>query len=671
MSTEDKPVYIISDEPEKDSDLFGFDAYAKTIAELIANKDNKTPLVIGIYGSWGSGKTTLMQTVISHLGKIEKYEDKSPYRNCKTVWFQAWKYKDEDEILAALIEEIFKTMKSDGFFEGCKTQIAEFVQSLNKLKIIGKFTELFSGVDISECVSGPEYKNKLGFYDTFQEFFDRLLWTYPNWRPKISIAEEPDDTKGVLVIFIDDLDRCPKERIVKVLETIKLFMDKKGCIFVIGAANDIIENALEGDYGEGSTKFMDKIVQVTFNLPQVTAPDFESYIDKISPDIKKELSPHLSLITSVMENNQRRLKRFLNNLSLQEGLLKNKGVTVTFSHLLYWNIIDYVYPSLRDTIKDRALILSILKDNIVKIDAKLNDEEKERWDITQEMMEEEKVPQSLQGYIKEKGLVDILRNFDIALDQLNQLTTFTEVVESVEEVKEKEERGERLAFDNMVEVPAGKFLYGKDKREEIIEHPFFIDVYPVINGQYKKFIEAGGYTDNDILQICWSDEGREWRKNNSITLPEYWEDKQWNQPEHPVVGVSYYEAEAYAKWAGKRLLTEKEWEKAARGTDGREYPWEGGFDREKCNSDQSGIEGTTRVDRYPNGLSPYGCYDMVGNVWEWTSDWYDNSKDSKVMRGGSWFHMGSCNYQCAFRDGYKQYYRTNIVGFRCARTEKT
>ena len=117
---------------------------------------------------------------------------------------------------------------------------------------------------------------------------------------------------------------------------------------------------------------------------------------------------------------------------------------MTFSHLLYWNIIDYVYPSLRDAIKDNSLILSVLKDNIEKIDAKLNDEEKARWEVAQEMLDEEKVPQSLQDYIKEKGLVDILRNFDIAPDQLSQLTTFTEIVESVEEVKEKEERGEEI-----------------------------------------------------------------------------------------------------------------------------------------------------------------------------------------------------------------------------------
>ena len=180
----------------------------------------------------------------------------------------------------------------------------------------------------------------------------------------------------------------------------------------------------------------------------------------------------------------------------------------------------------------------------------------------------------------------------------------------------------KLEFDKMVKVPAGKFLYGDDKKEENIEQAFEIDVYPVTNGQYKKFIEAGGYTNDD----CWSEEGRKWRQKESVIQPEYWEDEKWNQPELPVVGVCYYEAEAYAKWVGKRLPTEKEWEKAARGTDGREYPWEGEFDKEKCNSDESGIGTTSRVDRYPNGVSPYGCYDMAGNVREWTSDWYDKGQ---------------------------------------------
>ncbi len=243
-------------------------------------------------------------------------------------------------------------------------------------------------------------------------------------------------------------------------------------------------------------------------------------------------------------------------------------------------------------------------------------------------------------------------------------------MESVEEVKEKVEKEKRVewsGFDKMVEVPAGNFLYGDDKKEESIEQTFEIDVYPVTNSQYKKFVDEGGYTDDDILQGCWSEEGRKWRQKKNTVQPKYWEDEKWSQPEFPVVGVCYYEGEAYAKWAGKRLPTEKEWEKAARSEDGREYPWEGEFDKEKCNSDESGIGKTSRVDRYPNGVSLYGCYDMAGNVWEWTSDWYDEKQDTIVLRGGSWLN-GSIDCRCAFRIGDGPISRYFSIGFRCART---
>lgn len=660
---DNNPVYIISDSPEKGSDLFGFDAYAKTIAELIANKKNKTPLVIGIYGTWGSGKTTLMETVISHLKKIETYHDRSHYRDCKTVWFQAWKYKEEDEILAALIEEIFKSMKNEGFFEGCKAEIEKLTKKLNMGKVAGAVTKLISGgqVDINEFFSELEYKEKLGFYDTFQKFFDDLLWTYLKWRPKICTDETIDEEKGVLVIFIDDLDRCPPEKILKVLETIKLFMDKKGCIFVIGAANDIIEKALEGSYRkEDAGKFMDKIVQVTFNLPQIPVEDFESFIEKINPEIKDAVTPHLKIIVPTMKNNPRRLKRFLNNVNLQEGLLNNKGIQVPYKHLLYWNIIDYVYPSLRDDIKENPQTLFTLKERVQDIYSKLSD--KEGWEITKEILDE--VPQSLQRYIQKKELVDIISEFDVSPEQLKQLTTLSKIVESIEEAKEKEQEEVKVDLDKMVEVPAGVFLYGYDKHEENIEQPFYIDVYPVTNSQYAEFMKAGGYSDDKY----WSEEGRKWREKNNITEPKYWNDIRWNPPKYPVVGISYYEAEAYANWAGKRLPTEKEWEKAARGTDGREYPWGNEFDKSKCNT-RSGINMTSRVDRYPNGISPYGCYDMAGNVWEWTSSDYEGEKGTKVRRGGSWFDDHVLAH-CAYQAGFFPNVRGDAWGFRCVRTVK-
>jgi formylglycine-generating enzyme required for sulfatase activity len=186
---------------------------------------------------------------------------------------------------------------------------------------------------------------------------------------------------------------------------------------------------------------------------------------------------------------------------------------------------------------------------------------------------------------------------------------------------------------DMVKVPKGPFLYGEEKTRETIDHDYWIDKYPVTNEKYEAFISAGGYKS----QQYWSDEGWRWKMKENIQSPKYWGDTEWSNPDHPVVGVSYYKAEAYAKWAGKRLPTEQEWEKAARGKDGRQYPWGEEFDKNKCTSTESGIGHTTSVSQYPKGVSPYGCYDMAGNVWEWCSSWYDESQNWRVVRGGSWY----------------------------------
>ncbi|QPD06388.1 MAG: hypothetical protein Nkreftii_004162 [Candidatus Nitrospira kreftii] len=261
----------------------------------------------------------------------------------------------------------------------------------------------------------------------------------------------------------------------------------------------------------------------------------------------------------------------------------------------------------------------------------------------------ERLPVSIQALSYRNGIVvrpdpDFHKDMDRLIGHLKQ--------------KERRQNITTTPVD-MVKVPKGPFLYGDGKTREVIDYDYWIDQYPVTNEKYRAFIEAGGYKN----QQYWSDDGWQWKTKNNVTSPIYWNASTWNKADHPVVGVSYYEAEAYANWAGRRLPTEQEWEKAARGEDGRLYPWGEEFDKDRCNSTGSRIGHTTAVNQYPNGVSPYGSYDMAGNVWEWCASWYDESQSQRVFRGGSW-----SNLPVALRASYRYRFptdsRLDSLGFR-------
>ena len=228
----------------------------------------------------------------------------------------------------------------------------------------------------------------------------------------------------------------------------------------------------------------------------------------------------------------------------------------------------------------------------------------------------------------------------------------------------------------MVYIPAGGFLMGNNGQEgysdpnELPQHSvnlsgYYIGKYEVTRGEYRQFMNAGGYSN----PAYWSSAGRNWK--GSRTEPDYWAAEQnWGSPpgaftqtdNHPVVGVNYYEAEAFCNWAGGHLPTEAQWEKAAR-WDGhpRVYPWGAAWDQQRCNNGYDSLYSgyqTAPVGSYPSSASPYGCIDMAGNVWEWVQDWYRSYPSSstpfdytgacRVLRGGGWSNSGSV-IRCAFR----------------------
>lgn len=222
---------------------------------------------------------------------------------------------------------------------------------------------------------------------------------------------------------------------------------------------------------------------------------------------------------------------------------------------------------------------------------------------------------------------------------------------------------------DMVYVPPGQFIMGEGDgiRIRSIDKAFFIDKYPVTNARFCSFLNEKGNQSEGGEE--WIDLGGSFEKERCRIKKEG--DRFVVEPnfeEHPVIFVRWYGAMAYAERAGKRLPAEEEWEKAARGIDGRVYPWGSEFDKEKCNTDESGIRHTTPVDKYPQGCSPYGCFDMAGNVLEWIDSWYDNEKKQKVLRGGSWYYSRYFA-RCTDR-GDRHYPATGFHyrGFRCART---
>jgi len=237
-----------------------------------------------------------------------------------------------------------------------------------------------------------------------------------------------------------------------------------------------------------------------------------------------------------------------------------------------------------------------------------------------------------------------------------------------------------VAPPGMVYVPPGWFIMGSDPSDgkpgrvvgvgEIPRHKvyvkgFFIDKYEVSVGEYKKFLQATGRKPP-----------RMWIDPTYVAIYPIPEDN------HPVTGVSWYDADAYCRWAGKRLPTEAEWEKAARGTDGRIFPW-GNYSslpgNPKANTMEAGHNWTVPVDSYPEGVSPYGVYNMTGNVWEWTSSWYEpypgskldkkffGNKKYKVLRGGSWENPLVPFGRVTYRHAVAPEWDHPGHGFRCAK----
>jgi ergothioneine biosynthesis protein EgtB len=365
---------------------------------------------------------------------------------------------------------------------------------------------------------------------------------------------------------------------------------------------------------------------------------------------------------------------YLNSYYQAFGKPFNKAKRGTISRPTVKETIDYwnwVNRQVADFFKSTEIKLNILKNFYLAFNHEWQHQELMVYDLqhllqNQYIPKELKNPPSTNGHQNKKEMIKIKGGiFEMGFDILKWKDSF--------------------AYD--IEMPSHK-VYMND---------YCIDNVPVTNGDYLEFINDGGYKNFKF----WLDEGWHWVNSNKIEAPMYWEkdDKgSWikydfkgkrfieNFHNEPVINLSFFEADAYARWAGKRLPTEAEWEKAAswdedKGTK-RMYPWgDGKPDDFNSNLLESRIWAPADIFSYEQGKSYYGCYQMIGDMWEWTASefvaypgfksgfaeyndkWFSNQK---VLRGGA-FGTPKLSTRNTYRNFFKTHERWLISGFRCAK----
>jgi predicted KAP-like P-loop ATPase len=302
---------IVSDEPSKE-DLLGRDVYARTLQKVAQNC--QTPMVIGIHGDWGSGKTSLMRIT----------QDLLEEHGINTVWFNPWVYQFDESPIIPLLHEI-------------KNQTVLYRTKVKGLKLLSLLTSAAGEVILRISTGGAinsEFFLKQGAAFK-KKYFEAKTVTMNIHKHFQQIVNAIVGKNGRLVIFIDDLDRCCPPQSLKVLEAIKLFLNAEKCVYIIGMDREAIEQAVVSQYGEqklSGVSYLDKIIQLPFKIPPITDEGVNKYLDQLKQDT--EIEPYYGIIRKGTANNPRAIKRFINTFSFNHALAQEIKIPQYKPHIL-------------------------------------------------------------------------------------------------------------------------------------------------------------------------------------------------------------------------------------------------------------------------------------------------------------------------------------------------
>ncbi|HOT92063.1 MAG TPA: SUMF1/EgtB/PvdO family nonheme iron enzyme [Anaerolineae bacterium] len=658
-------------------DHFGFQDYAEALGRVVLT--GSTPLTIGIFGPRGSGKTSLLRLMWLYLAEQRTPERRRLYG----IWFDARRDPSIRAPWQRLLLQVLAELKEAAVTPTDIHNLAQWETLLNTdLQHPGRPAETSAARTSGE-----------GIQD-FRAGFAQL------------VGERLGDRGNILVVFIDELDDCAPDHVLALWDTILSFLAVPGCVVVLGADHErLIEILRQRDADPVSA--LEKLVQLPFMLPPLQEAQIERFLDHIAPDVSAEAR---RFFNEGLPANPRSLKRTLNffrllldlasrrtvregGAAVDPGLLAKAVVIYERYPALYHDL--HTYPQLLQELEARARGLppepgSIFlpgADAVKLLIERYADEqalarilrsgtsfaaltlpEVSRYvHLTLLAATDQRIPVGPEQQLWEDMLSGDLGRIRAAVEIAQQREWHPRYINALVQFVQRrrptpvEQRlsaawalgyfGDPRNFDEVIEIPAGEFRCGEAGLPYYLL-AYRIRRYLVTNAEYAQFLQV--HPDIPVPQAR-----EDWARAYN------WDPERRTYPpgkgNHPVVLVTWDEAAAYCAWVGGRLPTQEEWERAARGRDGRLYPWGNEFVPGRANTRESGLGSPTPVGVFVDGESPEGLLDMAGNVWEWTAS--DYNLQTKILRGGAWNFPADSAKVFAFERSRPDN-RSHAIGFR-------